>query len=265
MILLALLLAVTSEIKVDLRLDNSDYVTGESVRCVVDIANSSPYEISVGEERSKDVFFVEVFRMSDMKQLPRISKHPFVADFKVFTGEGQKLETLLADHYPLSETSRYLARPVLVHNGVRFEGSPRVFDIVEGVKVGGAMQMFSGSKNLQREFELVYWSRDKTEHLLLKARDLGSSTRRWETRDLGKMLRIDKPTISVLGSGEVVVLHRYDRDNFVRTELWSLPKALEVRRRELVQDPETAGTQRVRELYKDKGVAPKENPWWKFW
>ena len=29
--------------------------------------------------------------------------------------------------------------------------------------------------------------------------------------------------------------------------------------------PTTAGTARVRELYKEKGVAPKENPWWKFW
>ena len=30
-------------------------------------------------------------------------------------------------------------------------------------------------------------------------------------------------------------------------------------------DPETAGTARVREMYKDSGVKPKTNPWWKFW
>ena len=44
------------------------------------------------------------------------------------------------------------------------------------------------------------------------------------------------------------------------------PDELEFHRRELVQDPETAGTNRVRELYKESGgIAPKTNPWWKFW
>ena len=97
------------------------------------------------------------------------------------------------------------------------------------------------------------------------ARDAGSSSRVWETRDLGATLRIDKPTVSVMPRGEVVVLHRLNQDQFVRTEFWSLPDALDFRSREAVGDPETAGTARVRELYKEGGVKPKENPWWKFW
>ena len=56
-----------------------------------------------------------------------------------------------------------------------------------------------------------------------------------------------------------------NRDQFVRTEFWSLPDELEYRMREAVGDPETAGTARVREMYKESGVKPKKNPWWKFW
>ena len=257
--------SATSEIRVDLKLDGGDFVSGERVRGVVDIANSSPERVSVGYSNSEDRFFVEVFRASDMSQLSRIGNRQFVARFRVDSSEGQKLETFLGDHYALREPSRYLAKPVLVHGGIRYEGAPRAFDIVEGVRIVGAMQMFATRPGLQREFSLVYWNRNHSEHLFLTARDSGASSKVWESRDLGPILRIEKPSISILPGGEVVVLHRLNRDQFVRTEFWSLPDDFEYRMREAVGDPETAGTARVREMYKDSGVKPKTNPWWKFW
>ena len=257
--------AATSEIHVDLKLDGSDFVSGERIRGVVDVANSSPEKVSVGYANSADKLFVEVFRAGDMSQLSRTSKRQFVARFRVDSGEGQKLETFLGDHYDLRETRRYLAKPVLVHNGYRFEGAIRAFDVVDGVKLRGAMQMFSNRPGVQREFSLVYWSRNHSEHIFLKAHDTGSQTTTWETRDLGAILRIDEPTISILKTGEVIVLHRLNSDQLVRSEFWSLPDALEFRMREAVRDPETAGTARVRELYREGGVKPKVNPWWKFW
>ena len=158
-----------------------------------------------------------------------------------------------------------MAKPVLVHNGTRYEGAPRVFDIVEGIRVTGAMQMFANRKGLHRNFSLVYWSRKRSEHLFLRAHDSGTSDAKWETRDLGPMLRIGNPTVSILPGGEVVVLHRLNQHQFIRSEFWSVLDALEFRMRETVQDPETAGTSRVRELYKEKGVKAKDHPWWKFW
>ncbi len=264
-LLAAAAFAETSEIKVDLKLDGSDFVSGERIRGVVDVANSSPGRVSVGYSNSKDVFFIEVFRASDLHQIARIGKRPFVSAFRLESSEGQKLETFLGDHYALRETSRYLAKPVLVHGGTRYEGAMRAFDVVDGIRITGAMQMFSNRPGLQRNFSLVYWSRDRSEHLFLRAWDSGSSKKAWESRDLGPMLRIGNPTVSVLPGGEVVVLHRLNQDQFVRSEFWSLPDTLEFRMRETVQDPETAGTSRVRELYKEKGVKAKENPWWKFW
>ena len=257
--------AATSEIKVNLRLDGSDFVSGERIRGVVDVANSSPDRVSVGYANSDDLFFIEVSRASDRSQLTRLGKRPFVARFRVDSNEGQKLETFLGDHYALREPSRYLAKPVLVHAGVRYEGAVRAFDVVEGIRIAGAMQMFANRKGLQRNFSLVYWSRNRAEHLFLRSQDAGLSTRAWETRDLGPMLRIGEPTVSILPGGEVVVLHRLNADQFVRNEFWSLPDAFEFRVRETVRDPETAGTARVRELYKESGVKPKDNPWWKFW
>lgn len=250
---------------VDLKLDGGDFVSGERVRGVVDIANSSHDKVSVGYSNSKDRFFVEVFKAGDMSQLSRIGDRPFVARFRIDSSEGQKLETFLGDHYALRETRRYLAKPVLVHGGVRYEGAPRAFDVVDGVRIVGATQVFANRPGLQREFSVVYWSRNHSEHVFLTARDMGTSSRTWETRDLGPILRIEKPTISILPGGEIVILHRLNSNQFLRTEFWSLPDELEYRSREIVGDPETAGTARVREMYKENGVKPKSNPWWKFW
>jgi len=250
---------------VDLKLDGSDFVSGERIRGVVNIANPSPEKVSVGYSNSKDLFFIEVFRAADMSQLTRITKDPFVACFRIDSSEGQKLETFLGDHYALREPSRYLAKPVLVHGGVRYEGMMRAFDVVDGIRLAGAMQMFKNRSGLQREFSLVYWSRNHSEHLFFLAEDSGTSDRKWVTRDLGPILRLERPSLSIMPNGEVVVLHRLNQDQFVRSEFWSLPDALEFRIREAVKDPETAGTARVRELYKEGGIKPKENPWWKFW
>ena len=79
-------------------------------------------------------------------------------------------------------------------------------------------------------------------------------------------MRINKPKVSILPSGEVIVLHRYNRDQFCRSVFWSLPDALELHKRETVMDPETAGSERVKELYKESGgIKPADRPWWKFW
>lgn len=258
--------AEPSEITVDLRLDHIDFVDGERVHAVVDVANLSPDTVSVGYADSADRLFIEVFRSSDKSQMEHTSGKAFVAPFLVKPNEGQKLGTWLGDHYGLRNHGRYLAKPVLVHGGVRFEGQMRAFDIVPGMRVCGALQIFSNHEGLRREFELVNWRRGGADHLFMKSADAGSSDRKWATMDIGPMMKITKPTISIMPGGEVVVLHRVDADAYLRSEFWSVPEGVLFAKRELVQDPETAGANRVREIYRETGgVQPKENPWWKFW
>ena len=258
--------AETSEIMVNLKLDNVDYVVNERIRAVVDIVNLSPDTINVGLPDSPDRFFVEVYRARDREQIEPAVKTPFVADFLLESNEGQKLETFIGDHFALKTTGRYLAKPVLVHGGTRYEGQPRAFDVVPGMAVASALQMFSNHEDLRREFELVYWNRKGRDHLFIKTKDFGAGEKSWATIDLGAVMKITKPTVSILPTGEVVVFHRVDADNFLRSEFWSVPQGLEFHSRNVVQDPETAGANRVRELYKESGgIKPKENPWWKFW
>ena len=256
--------AAPTEIAVKLIPDRREYIVGERIRAVVDIANSSADSIDVGKPGSADIFRLELFRASDMASRDRVGAKPFVAPFLLHSSEGQKLETFLGDHFVLTEPIRYLARAVLVHDGARFESALVSFDVVPGMRAGGAMQVFSNAPGLKRMFELVYWSRGQREHLFLTAKDEGG--RIWRTTDLGVLLRITDPKISVMPNGEVVVLHRATQDQFMRSVFWSLPEALDFRKQEPMVDPDIAGSQRMRDLYMESGgVTPVKKAWWKFW
>ena len=258
--------AASTGITVDLKLDNVDYVDYERVRAVITVQNISPDKISVGRKDSRDMLFVEIFRTSDMSQLEQTDTKAFTAPFRLNPNEAQKLETFLGDHYALIEHRRYLARPVLVHGGIRYEGQYRAFDIVPGMDVASYMQTFSNRPGLSREFQLVNWSRKGREHLFLKSRNSGEGGKNFETRDLGILMKITKPVISIMPSGKLLVLHRYGPDDFIRTEFWSMPDRVEYISREVVRDPETAGQAKVKELYEQSGgVKPVDRPWWKFW
>ena len=256
--------AAPTEIAVKLVPDRREYIVGERIRAVVDVANSSADSIDVGKPGSADILRLELYRASDLASRNRVGSKPFVAPFLLHSSEGQKLETFIGDHFALNEPMRYLARAVLVHDGARFESSLVSFDVVPGMRVGGAMQMFSNKPGLKRVFELAYWSRGQREHLFFKARDEGG--RIWRTTDLGVLLRITEPKISVMPNGEVVVLHRATQDQFMRSVFWSLPEALDFRKQEPMVDPDIAGSQRMRDLYMESGgVTPVKKAWWKFW
>ena len=253
-----------TELSVKLVPDRREYIVGERIRAIVDIANSSADSIDVGKPGSADIFRLELYRASDMALRDRVGKKPFVAPFLLHSSEGQKLETFLGDHFALNEPMRYLARAVLVHDGARFESSLVSFDIVPGMRVGGAVQMFSNKPGLKRIFEIAYWTRGQREHLFLKAHDEGG--RVWRTTDLGVLLRITDPKISVMPNGEVVVLHRATQDQFLRSVFWSLPDVLDFRKQEPMVDPDVAGSKRMRDLYMESGgVTPVKKAWWKFW
>ena len=264
------LAAVTppSEITVRLEMAHDEYVEGESVDAVVSVFNQGIGAVDVGSEDSSDRLFVEVYRANDGHQLETVpgDSRRFVAPFALRTGKSQKLATRLGDHYAFPDQTRYLARAVLVRGGVRYESPYKSFDVVPGMAAGSAMQMFVRRPGLQRMFQLVYWGRDKVEHLFLKASDSGTSRRRWHTTDLGPVLRMTTPKISVMGTGEVQVLHRATQELFLRTEFWSMPDAFELHSREQMVDPDVAGAERVKGMYRGTGIGePPKAKWYEFW
>ena len=258
--------AKPSELTVKLELIVGDYIEGERILAIVDVANASPDPIDARGPDAPDQLILELMRASDHHQYEKVSKTPFVEPFALLSGEGQRMETHFADHFAMKDATRYFARAVLVHNRMRYESSLKSFNVVPGLRCGGALQMFSNKEGLRREFTLVHWGREQVEHLFLKAKDAGSSDRMWQTTDLGPYMSVTRPKVSILPTGEVVTLHRSTQDAFIRTEFWSLPDAFEFNMHELMLDPDVAGAERVKEVYKESGgVEPVKKAWWKFW
>ena len=79
--------ALPSEITVKLVMNCSEYVTGERIRCVVDVANASADIIDVGSKGADDRLLIELYRASDNHRYSKISKHPFVKPFTLHSGE----------------------------------------------------------------------------------------------------------------------------------------------------------------------------------
>lgn len=259
------LLAI-SEISVSLKLDASSYVIGERVRGVVTVVNSSTGKISVGLADSPDRLLLEVFRSSDGYQLDRGSDRRFTAPFTLGYNEGQKLEVFLADHYGLTTSGSYTVRAVLIHNRVRYEGAIHSFDVVPGMKLTGATQLFKNHPGKRRDFEIAKWSRAGKEHVFLKTVETAPAERMFPTYDLGPFMKINPPVISVLTNGEVLVVHRLDPEMFRRSEFWSLPDRLVAQKYFDIRDPETAGQDRVQEVFNNgKPVEATDSSWWKFW
>ena len=255
-----------TELTVKLDMQKGDYIEGERIKAVVDVANASPDPIDARGRDAPDRLILELYRASDRFQFKKTSDKPYAEPFALLSGEGQLLDVYFAEHFPIVASTRYFARAVLVHKNVRYESSLKSFNVVPGLRCGGAVQMFSNKEGLRREFELVHWGRDQVEHLFLKAKDSGISTHIWTTVDLGVFLSATRPKASVLPTGEVVTLHRTTQDAFIRTEFWSLPDAFEFNTHELMLDPDVAGAERVKELYKESGgVEPVKKAWWKFW
>ena len=255
-----------TELTVKLDMQKGDYIEGERIKAVVDVANASPDPIDARGRDAPDRLILELYRASDRFQFEKTSDKPYAEPFALLSGEGQLLDVYFAEHFPIVASTRYFARAVLVHKNVRYESSLRSFNVVPGLRCGGAVQMFSNKEGLRREFELVHWGRDQVEHLFLKAKDSGISTHMWTTVDLGIFLSATRPKVSVLPTGEVVTLHRTTQDAFIRTEFWSLPDAFEFNTHELMLDPDVAGAERGKELYKESGgVEPVKKAGWKFW
>ena len=254
-------------VSVVMRMTNSEYLIGERIRAEVEIRNGSTTPIVVGAKDSTDFVRLELFKNDIRHPEDKISEKLVTSPFVLKSGEAQTFEVFFSRNYNITKEGRYLGRAVVIHDGMRYEGALRAFSLVPGIRLSGALQMFSNRPGLRREFELLYWNRNRHEHLFLRATDrTESGSRPWVTSDLGTLIRVTPPKISIKDSGEVTILHRATQDEFIRSDFWSLPDAFEFQEHASMVDPDVAGSERVKSLYQESsGVEPVKKAWWKFW
>lgn len=259
--------AAAQQIDVKITLAYNVFVIGEPVLVQLEALNATRDLIQIGPG-SSDALFVEVSRRGQYDDvLKPFNAQPLVGAFRLTPGQTMKYKVELDKWFSLFQEGKYIARLVLVHQGVRYESTRKSFDVVPGLPVLEGVQMFVNVPKLKRHFRLVYWYRNQVNRLFLRISD-EPEFRIWDTIDLGSLMRDTPPKLDIAPDGEVTVVHRSTQDAFIRTVVWSLPNSVEVAERNALLDPEISASQRVKSLYGEmsgKEKPAEEKHWWKFW
>lgn len=258
--------AGAQQLEVKLTLAYTTFITGEPVVVQLDVLNATRDFVRVGEAGAADAVLVEVTRGGQYDELPQGRTDPIAGAFEIKPGQSFQRQVELDKWFQLADEGRYVARLIVVHDGMRYESARKSFDVVPGIRVKEGVQMFVSRAQQRRMFKLVHWNRNQTDRLFLRIED-EPGNKVWDTIDLGVVLRSADPKLDIAPNGEVTIVHRATQDAFIRTVVWSLPESVEVAERNQLLDPEVSATRRVRALYGDPQGEKKEEKkaWWKIW
>jgi len=245
-------------LKLDFSLDTYDRVVGEAISCEIRMINQNTRPVYFGQPDQPETLRIEIRHALNREMAYSANNGLVISEPETLKPGGTLVHRVnLHTLYDLSKPAKYLVYVVAIAQGNHYETEPLLLNIVPGVAVKKATQMFASHPDLQRTFTLVGWQRNQLEQLFLRIEDTPNG-KIWETIPLGALLRLNAPRIDISPDGEVTVLHRGTQHLFQRTLIWSFPNEINLRRREQLRDPENAMAARMQELESDiKAVSEK--------
>lgn len=252
-----------AQMDVELTLDQSVYIVGEPVRADVRIINRATTPFGVGPEMQsgQNGLCFEVRDNAHESLSPLRPKTPMLAELMLLPGESQKLAYELDEWYPMRRTGRYIISAMVRRDDRRYDSTSRSIDIVPGLEIRSAIQLFADRPNEQRKLALVYWVRKQAEFLFLRVTD-SPGERTWTTIELGRLLRTTPPTIAITPEGEVTVVHRATQDIFLKTRVRSTAAGIDLLGQDRVIDPQTLATMKAQLLLAGPAKEEKKSHWW---
>ena len=143
----------------------------------------------------------------------------------------------------------------------RFDSNSRAIDVVPGLEIKTAIQLFADRPEFQRKLSLVYFMRKQSEYIFLRITDTPGE-RTWSTLELGQLLRTTPPVIEVSQDGVVTILHRATRDVFLRTRVRSTVQGVELLGQEQIVDHHAAEQMQLQQLQAMQDAKKKKSSWW---
>jgi len=205
----------TAQVTVDLRLNQNEFLPGESIPLAVKITNQSGEQLHFGGNPGWLTFGVE---SSDGFDVVKISEVPVPADFDLFSSQAGTLHVDLAPYFQLSRIGHYKITAVLhLQDWATSINSPaKEFDLVNGVQIWS--QQFglpsAGGPPEMREFSLqkANYLREQL-RLYLQVTDAAES-RIYKVVALGPMVAFGYPEEQVDRNSELHVLWQTGAQSF---------------------------------------------------
>jgi hypothetical protein len=263
---LALALAAAraaAQLEVACTLEQTSYVLGEPIRADVRIVNhgSMPYAVADGPVFRQNGLFFEIRNAARDLVEPLRGDARLIGDLLLEPGKSHDAAYELDEWYPLRRTGRYFLTAQVRDGNRRYDAATRAIDVVPGIEMRGAVQLFGDRPDEQRRLTLVYWMRRQAEFLFLRATD-SPGERVLTTVELGQLLRTTDPTIAVTPDGEVTVVHRATRDVFLKTRVRSSREGVVLLDQERILDAQSVRTAEADAAVRAGGRKPKVGHWW---
>lgn len=229
-----------AQMNVNLTLNQSVYLVGESIRADVSIINhaTTPFQIGSGVNRNNGL----IFQIMDQRRDTVTSSQPgvpMIADLSLPGGETFKSAYELDEWYPMGKPGSYIVTAMVQRDNRRYESTPRAIDVVPGLEMKSAIQLFADLPDSQRKLSLVYFMRRQAEYVFLRVTDTPGD-RIWSTLELGLLLRTTPPTIEISTDGQVVIVHRATQDVYLKTRVKSTIHGVELVGQEQIIDTRAA-------------------------
>ena len=252
-----------AQMDVDVTLDQSAYIVGEPVRADVRIVNRATTPFGVGPETQfgQNGLWFEVRDNARESLSPLRPKTPMLAELMVLPGESHAVAYELDEWYPMRKTGRYIITAMVRRDDRRYESARRAIDVVPGLEIRSAIQLFADRPNEQRKLALVYWMRRQAEFLFLRVTD-SPGERTCTTLELGRLLRTTPPTIEISPEGEITVVHRATQDIFLKTRVRSTAAGIDLLGQERIVAPQTIATMKTQLLMATPPKAAQKRHWW---
>jgi len=253
-------------LELTLKLDVGTFVVGEAIQTSLTLANRSTGDFSTRPPLGDDRLFVEVLD-SQREPVSPLKADGSVGDVTLIAGDTWTGSVKIDSFFPLRTPGRYFATLVAIQDDRRYTSPRKAFDVVPGLEIKSALQLFPKAGIRGRRFSLVYLAREQREILFLRMED-DQAGKGWETVRLGGLLRISEPRIDISPDGTVTVLHRATQDAYLKTAIRSQPEQIEVLSQEQLLDPAASMRQHMEPFQKMAIERHQENKkssrWWPF-
>jgi hypothetical protein len=203
-------------------LDHLTILQGEPVRAKVTVTNDSLSPLVLGAA-SDDPEMVEVdFRIIRREQdAPvRLTKNVFANGLSLEPGDGLTMDVDIGEWYRVYDMGQYRVSATWTSCGRTLESDALLLDVVSGLELSALTKEVPFSGGGRRTYSLRYWSREGSEHLFLRVSSEDGNVF-YGVFELGELVRVFDPTISVDRFGAITVVHQVGMNQYRRSELKS--------------------------------------------
>ena len=237
-----------AQMSVSLDLNQRVYIVGEAIRADLRVVNhaTTPFVVGPGGFRQNALFFQIVDSHHEMLESAQ-AQVPMISELVLPGSETYRGAFELDEWYPLGRPGSYIVTAMVRRDDRRYDSVSRAIDIVPGLELKTAIQLFADRPDSQRKLSLVYFMRKQSEYLFLRITDTPGD-RTWSTLELGQLLRTTPPTIEVSADGIATILHRATRDVYLKTRVRSTVHGVELVGQEQIVDTHSADIIKAQQL-----------------